>query len=216
MASFAELVRMRTENFKPAQIKAAHIAWARKGLADYLRRQEQKPGYTIEVDGSPATSERSVKPFGVITYRFVRLEQITRSALAAAVLGSPKLSGRYRRSWFAMANGVELDTRAIPAGVREVLVTNDQPYSRKINVGARGFKAYAPPGVVERVKEQMKRRFGNLAKFRVIFITLDGGHVLKHDQFRRDKHGRRRSRNPRRDARAGSALTYPALEISIR
>lgn len=214
MASFEAVVRAAAGKFKPEEIKKAHIAWAKRGLTDYIRRQDQKPGYTIETDGRAATSEQSVKPFGVITYRFVRLPEIARAALAAAILSSPRRSGRYRRSWFAMVNGAEVDTRAL-GDAREVLVVNDQPYSRKINVGAKGFKAYAPPGVVERVKEIMKRRFGNIAEFRVIYVTLQGGYALRHDQYRRDRLGRRRG-GPRRDARAGSALTYPALKITMR
>jgi hypothetical protein len=204
--SFERVIRVQLEKFKPEAVRQAHIAFARKGLAEFFRGQREKPGFTIEVDGRPATSEQSVKPFGVITYRFVRLQQIGTAALAEARRVSPYRSGRYRRSWFAMANGAEIDLMAIPPGVREILITNDQPYSRKINVGAKGFKTHA--GLVEKVKELMKRRFGNLAEFRVIYITLGGGHVLKNDQMRRGR--------PRRDARAGSDLTYPALKITMR
>lgn len=215
MAGFETVLRSRLKDFTPAAVKEMHIRLAREGLAAYMRSQREKPGYTIHVDGSPASSERGVKPFGVIEYRFIRLREIARAALAEAIRQSPRRSGRYRRSWFAMVDGAEVDTRAIPPGTREILITNDQPYSRKINVGAKGFKAYAPPGVVERVKEIMKRRFGNIAEFRTTFVTLDGGYVLQRDQYRRDRQGRRSAR-PRRDALKGSALNYPTLKIVMR
>lgn len=202
-AAFEQVIRLQMQKYSPEAARRKHIEVARKGLAAYLGRQQEKPGYTIDTDGHPASSEESVRPFGVITYRFTRLKEVVRFALDFARLYSPIQSGRYRKSWFAMADGRQIEATAIPGNAREIIVTNDQPYSRKINVGAEGFEKYAHPGVAEKVAALVKKRYGSIVEVRIVYITLAGGHTLK-----RSGKGRRR-----RSTRAGADLTYPSIRI---
>jgi hypothetical protein len=206
MPAFEEVIRLRMKEFSPEAARKHHIAIARQGLADFLARQDVKPDIALEVDGMPATSEESVKPFGIITYRIIRIKQVVLFALEEARRLSPRRSGRYRDSWFALAGHKEIDVEALPPGV-PVTVTNDQPYSRKINVGADGFERYAPPGIVEKVTQLVKRRYGAIVDVRIDYLQLQGGYTLKRSQRRKGR------RNFRSDALKGMALTYPALTI---
>lgn len=210
-SAFETTIHLQLEKFGPEAARKIHIARAQRGLAEFMARQETKPSYTIEVDGRPASSETQVKPFGVIVYRFSRLREVVVFALAEARRLSPVKSGRYRDAWFVMMNDAQVALDAIPENARQILLTNDQPYSRKINVGAPGFEKYASPGIVEKVRQLILRKYRTLVDVNVEFVTLKGGHSLKSDQFRR-RNGKRAG-SARKDARRGSSLTYPALNI---
>lgn len=200
-SAFETVIRLQLQKYSPAAAKAHHIATARAGLAAFMATQTARPMVSIETDGHSASSEEQVKPFGVITYRFSRLREIASFALREAERLSPVRSGKYKRSWFVMMNGAEVGLDQIPAS-GEIILTNDQPYSRKINVGAKGFTAYAPPGIVEKVRQLVLKRYRLIVSAEIQFITLSGGHVLKRNS------GRRRS--------AGKQLTYPSLVLTSK
>jgi hypothetical protein len=200
-AAFERVIRLQLEQFTPEEAKRRHIAIARRALAHFMARQATKPGVAIEVDGHPATSEDGVQPYGVIVYRFTRMREIAAFALAQARALSPKKSGRYKRSWFFMVDEAEIALNAIPHTARVVL-TNDQPYARKIHVGATGFKAYVPPGIVEKVRQLVLRKYRNVVDVEIQFLTLAGGYILQ------------KSGGSGKDRQPGSALTYPALVIT--
>lgn len=199
--AFERVITLQLERFSPEEAKRRHISVARRGLATFMARQAAKPGVVLEVDGHPATSEDEVKPFGVIVYRFTRIREIALFALAKAIEISPVLTGRYKRSWFTMVGHQQVAPDQIPEGV-EVVITNDQPYARKIHVGAKGFKRYVPPGIVEKVRQMTIRKYGNLVDVEIQFLTLQGGYILKKSQ------GSGKDRQP------GAPLTYPALVIT--
>lgn len=203
--AFEQVINVQVAQFGPAEAKRRHIAIARQGLAAFLAGETPKPGVMIEVDGHAASSEESVKPFGVIVYRFMRMREIAIFALAAARRLSPVLRGRYKASWFAMVANVEIAPEAI-TGADTVIITNDRPYARKIQVGARGFEKYVPPGIVEKVRQLVIRKYGALVEASLQFITLAGGYIL------RSTAGGRRGR--RKDSQAGAAMKYPALVLT--
>jgi hypothetical protein len=117
-----------------------------------------------------------------------------------------------RQSWFFIGpDGHRLDENSIPPDA-SIILTNDQPYSRKINAGAKGFERYAPPGVVEKVRQAVLAKFGATISANVVYLHLEGAHVLQRD-LRHIYKGRRYGA-PRRDARAGMEITYPGVEFS--
>lgn len=199
--------------FSPQQARNRHIAIARAGLAEFMGRQQTRPMVRIEVDNRPATSEEQVKPFGLIVYRFDRMREVASFALREAEEASPVLSGRYKRSWFLMLGSHEIGLDEIPARAT-IILTNDQPYSRKINVGAKGYEKYRiPSGIVERVRQEVLRRYGSVVSAEVQFIQFPGGgHVLEKSLRRKRSHGRRGSF--RADSMAGMQITYPSLVLT--
>ncbi len=140
------------------------------------------------------------------------MREVAAFALEEATRLSPKESGRYAKSWFVMVDDREATVSEIRPGAIVVLV-NDQPYSRKIHVGAHGFAKYGPPGIVEKVKELVKRRYGAIVTPRVDFIQLAGGYVLQGG--RKGKAGRRRRLLAvPKNQRKGAPMTYPALRLT--
>lgn len=222
-SAFESVVQVALDKYGPEKAKQLHIAIARKKLGELMARQQSKPSYTIETDGRPAASEESVRPFGVITYRFTRMREIAAFCLAEAIRVSPEASGRYKRSWFILADGAETKADAIPPSAKMILVVNDQPYSRKINVGAEGFEKYVPPGIAEKVRQAAIRKFRAVATIEVEYVTLSGGYVFKtNPKPAKAKQNRmssafRAGRATRRGrVMAGKAMTYPAVSIRPR
>lgn len=211
MSAFETVIRLRLEQFSPEAAKRQHIAIARAGLGAFLAAQSARPGVTIETDGHAAASEEQVRPFGVITYRFQRMREIVAFALGYARSISPVDSGRYRDAWFALLGGSEIAVDAIPDG-ETILISNDEPYARKIHTGAKGFEAYVPPGIVEKVRQAVLARYKPIVEANLEFITLEGGYVLK--KALRSIHNGRRYGGIRNDSRAGTPITYPSLSLT--
>jgi hypothetical protein len=221
MAAFETVVRLQFDKFSPEEAKRRHIGIARAGLDAFLARQPAEPAVILEVDGRRAGSEEEVKPFGVIKYSFLRMNIVAPFALSKAREFSPVGDasdarpghpGLYRASWFFIGpDGHRLDENSIPPDA-SIILTNDQPYSRKINAGAKGFERYAPPGVVEKVRQAVLAKFGATISANVVYLHLEGAHVLQRD-LRHIYKGRRYGA-PRRDARAGMEITYPGVEFS--
>jgi hypothetical protein len=200
-SAFERVIELQLARFGPDRAKALHIEIARRGLAEFLGSLQEKPEVEIIVDGHRVSSETAVRPFGVIVYHFLRMAEIGRYAIAQARQLSPKESGRYQKSWFLLADNSEVSETAIPANVRELVLTNDQPYARKIQVrGAR--LAGVPPGIVERIRQLVLRRYSGQVTANIQYLTLAGGYRLKRPRRRR--------------GRLEHELTYPALVLTPR
>lgn len=199
--AFERELRLATADLAPAAI-ARHLAqFARRELAKAQSAGEAPDRYVRTVNGRRGASEESVIPPGPIVYEFNWLPEIAVYALAFARERSPVRSGRFKRSWFLMAGGREVgDPESIPEGA-EVILTNDQPYSRKIEVGAMRMRV--PPGIVEDTRQAVMRRFGNIVTAQKRFIPLSGAYVLRRGGQRKDR-------------AEGKAISYPALVISQR
>lgn len=197
-AAFERVINLAIKNAQPPEVQKRHAEVARKGLADHLRTVPGgKPHVTTFVDGRKGASEDSVKAYGVIRYEFTRLAEIAAFALRRAQELSPVGDGRggggdpgghYRDAWFAMVGGRQVAPEAIPAGAPEVVITNDKPFHRKLEmtVNAASFRGKAmarlPAGIVERVRQEILREFGKTLDVSVSFITLQGGYTLKGRQ----------------------------------
>jgi hypothetical protein len=178
--------------------RAIFIAYARNGIAEFIARQEDKPDYLIKVNGSVVASEETVgySSREIIVYELQRLAQVARYAYITAREISPQgPTGRYKNAWFLLVDNIETSINKIPIGAKEIILVNDEPYARKLNV--RGAKIQSvPPGIVERVRQLTLRKFGSFATIDMEYHTLRGGYILKT--------------NTRRH-RAGEQMTYPTL-----
>jgi hypothetical protein len=206
--SFEQVIRLNMAAVAADQQKR-HAAIARAGLVNHLAGLKAKPAVVTFVDGRRDASEGSVKPFGVIRYEFRRMADVAVWALARCRELSPVQSGKYRAAWFVMAGGKQVDPAAV-AAADQITITNDQPYHRKLEVTVNSQRLHGgkksirvPPGIVEAVRQELLRKYPGISA-EVSFLELAGGYTLKPS-------GRRR----RKDSRAGQAVTYPALVITI-
>lgn len=210
LGTFDREIKVATAGLEPAAIrrKLADVARAERDrvLNEQSSRGGAAPTVRTAVNGREGLSEEQVEPPGPIVYVFDYAPEIAFFALDAARRLSPVASGKYRDAWFAMAGGKKVAVDAIPPGA-DLIITNDRPYARKIQVGAMK-RMTVPPGIVERLRQLVLNRYGNAVNASVRFITLSGGYVLK---------GRGRGkRGTRKDVRAGQQIAYPALVIKAR
>lgn len=233
--AFEQTVRLLRAKASPEAFRAYHAKVAKRELARYLAEAGDKPEIIRYVDGREGAAEESVRFGGVIRYEFVRLARIARDALELARDLSPVRSGRYREAWFLMLDGQEVDANAVRADAREITLTNDQPYHRKlemtVNQGARGpvkVSVRKPPGICEAVRQRLFRKYGQAFSAQITFIELQGGYTLKgYTRTGTAKRTQVRTREGRtieagvtrlrlrKDQRAGAQMTYPALVLSI-
>ncbi len=187
--------------FSPEAMRQALIDTARSKIAEFVGRN---PGisYTTQVNGVTVESENSVGlGQATISYTIQRLPQVARFALQTAMdISPPGPTGRYKQAWFLLADNVEVNVNRIPGNVRVIMLINDEPYARKLNV--RGAKLQGvPPGIVERVRQLVIRRYGTFVTANIDFLTLKGGYILKRSTKRH---------------RAGEEMTYPTLVIQSK
>lgn len=205
------------------KLASSGLGWSedqqRQSLAEFARETRDRliaegrasPVYETIVNGVSGADETRVRLPGPIVYRFEYLAEVVTTGLALLRDGAPVLSGRYRDSFFAMANGRAIaDPGDIQAGA-EVILTNDQPYSRKIQVGAQQTRV--PSHLFDRVQQALRRRFGELVQIDLRFIPLQQGYVLRRAGLRRYANGTVKRRS---DVLAGDDLTYPALVINTK
>jgi hypothetical protein len=195
----------------PKYLPQALARFARDTRDELIARGDASPRYETSVNGIAGRSEDQVRLPGPIVYRFEYLEEVVSVGLRLLREGAPVLSGRYRDSFFAMVNGSPVsETADLPLGA-EVILTNDQPYSRKIQVGAQ--QTSVPSHLFDRVQKALRRTFGDLVMVELRFIPLQGGYVLRRRGTRAHLSGTRKRRP---DVRAGDDLTYPALVINVK
>lgn len=209
-------------------------AAASMAISNYARGEIQKadeknrrilgrvPPKTVTVDGQKNGNLDSVKPNGTI---------ITEWELVSDVLAwigdtlrdrSPFVSGDYREGWRILADGVEVAQDAEVPQADVYTFVNVEPYARKIEVGktesGRDFVVQVPNRIAERTAQDAQSRFGNIARIKSVWISLEGAYSLKHDQASRSFAGGslRISKRQRPDRVAGSAITYPAITVILK
>jgi hypothetical protein len=190
----------------PQQQSAALAQAAKAGVADLIRSGRAPEQYRRIVDGREGAAEESVRPDGVIVYRFDQMAAAAAFALGFLQQRSPRDSGAYRASFY-----LGLDGRFVPAArfnpvtmgeVSEIVIGNMQPYSRKLDVqlvGGQSLRVSVPSGIFSDAAAAVRRRFGNsVTAKRVYTMRFPGQYLL------------RAGRNQ------GRPVESPALVISAR
>lgn len=193
-------IEVATAGLRPEEIAKDLADTAEAELAAVIADGEASESYTRFVNGREGVPEEQVVPPGPIVYLFHYSDELATWALQWARDNSPIESGRYRDAWFVMVNGVRADPKDVPPDA-EIVITNDEPYARKIETSGKDHFS-VPPGIVERLRLAVLSQFGaHIASAEIRYIALEGGYVL---------HGRgRRSRS----RHAGEEMTYPALVL---
>jgi len=188
------------EKLTAEEVKRAHITVARQLKAEVIADAPVRPGVTTIVDGREGATEEAVRPFGVIAYRFQYWGEIIRATIDFARSISPVLTGLYRDSWFALADGVLVSDLDNPPEASEYIVTNDQPYARIVEVGRKGKKFRAGNFVAQKTAVAMRGRFGNSVQTSVRFLDLTGS-------------GSGRAAPVPWITKRGQAVTYPSIVL---
>lgn len=202
IGGLAETLRVATAGMSPEAASRKLAAFARRErdrvLEGHRARSGAAPTYTTAVNGRVGASEDSVVMPGPIVYTFDLGAEVGAYAEEFFKARAPKLSGEYIRSLRAIVAGRYVPVRSVSTGTPFTLVAT-APYARKIEVGA--MKMRVPPHVIEDLAQALKARYGRLATFRVIYIEIASGYVLK---------GRSRRR------KTGQRMRYPAISVVPR
>ena len=117
------------------------------------------------VNGQPSTVDRITVP-GNVTFVWRWIIPVVLQAKTVLEEISPVRTGRFSRSYRLLVNGDDADWNLdrIKDG-SEVIITNVQPYARKLEIRATD-------GILESVGQVMKKRFGGFAKISFMYINL--------------------------------------------
>jgi hypothetical protein len=138
--------------------------------------------YTITVDGQANAPLDSVNPDGGnITVEFELIGGMLAWIAQTLLDRSPVVSGAYRSGHMLFADGVEVDAFGTVPPADQYVFTNSVPYARKIEVGktkaGRDFVIQVQNRIYERTAADAIAMFGNQAKIRFTYQTLQGGAV---------------------------------------
>jgi hypothetical protein len=148
---------------------------------------------TVHVDGVKDAPETSVKAGGVIVYDYARMDLVAEFALDTLRQLSPVDSGAYVRSHVLMLNGQVVESLQAWKPGDTITISNTQPYTRKIEIGKKGFKARG--SVYEKAERIISRRFDNMANVYFAYRQAPPGAI--HDWAAKTKLHRYGSRAKR-------------------
>lgn len=200
---FERDLKLATAGMEPAAISAALAKYARAELAKAIAAGAS-PQYDRYVNGVAGLPEESVVAPGSILYVFSNWPLVINAALAELVKRSPRKSGRFAASFIVIVNGAPtVEYSKIPSD-GEVLITNFQPYVRKVEGGLSGVKRRR---VFDGTKSVMNSRFRGAFTFEAKYLDISAGvhpmipYILKRGSRRKDR-------------QAGMPISYPSIIIN--
>jgi hypothetical protein len=228
--AFDRELRLATADLEPEAINAALAQFAKKSLAEVISAGRASSRYERYVNGRQGAPEEAVEAPGPIVYEFSFWEPIITFAIDEITRRSPKKSGRFARSFVVLANQKPVTDYASISPEAEVIITNVQPYIRKVEAGVvGGQKRFF---VFDGTKRALARQFGNDSgrnaaafRFDTKWLDIPGGILPGVPYILKGEHGRRLTAwraNPksgprirrRKELEAGIPITYPAIVIN--
>lgn len=218
----AETIKLMVQSTLSPDAQQQAVASFAQGAIDEADADNQRvlgrvPPRTITVDGKEGAPLTDVKSDGgsiIVEYELINDVLVWIGDTLKA--RSPVQSGHYRDGWTLLADGQEVGLTDDVPPADEYTFVNNVPYARRIEVGltesGRSFVIQVPNRIAERTATDAAAKFGNMAKIKSVFISLDSGYALKNDAVSRARGNRRR----RVTARAGTAITYPAITVSLK
>lgn len=223
---FERGLKLATAGMEPEAIEKALAAFAKQELKRVIGEGIASPTYERYVNGVHNAPEEAVKAPGPIVYEFVNWPLIVTTVLAELQKRSPRRSGRFASSFIVIAGGAVVSNfSAIPAAA-EVIITNFQPYIRKVEGGLSGVKRRR---VFDGTKSSMAYRYRDSFSFETRFLNIGGGvhpampYILKGGTPLRAAAQNNRSSafragratlSRRKDREAGMPITYPSIVIN--
>lgn len=155
--------------------RALLVETAKKKHAEVMARDPRPASFTRYVDGREGAPEESVRPAGVIVYRYPRLEQVAQFAMETLFDLSPVLSGDYRSAHLLFLNGEPVANLKGWRPGDEISISNPLPYARKIEVGSMTMRVPGTDLVYQQARRKVMSRWGNVAKVDFTFRAIMGG-----------------------------------------
>lgn len=151
------------------------VATAKRKHAEVMAAEPRPTSFQRFVDGREGALEEAVKPFGVIVYRYPRIEAVVQFAMETLFDLSPVLSGDYRSGHQIFVDQAGARNLKDWRPGMEVAITNPLPYARKIELGSMKMKVPGSSAVYERARKKISARYGNQFQIKFTFRALVGG-----------------------------------------
>ncbi len=219
--SFKALVD-QTLSPKARNDTVAGFARRQIAAADEINRRAlgAVPPKTVTVNGRENADLINIIPpdKGTIVAEYRLVNDVLAWIMQALRDRSPYLSGDYKNGHKLLADGSECDPDNPPLASSYTFV-NIVPYARRLEVGktesGRDFLVNPPNMIYARTYKDAKERFGNVAKITTGFES--SSYLLKNDQASRSftRGFKRVSARQRPDRVAGSAVSVPAIYVTI-
>ncbi len=230
LRAFQERITVDVRGLIAEDARRLLIETARAGHQQTLQRQQARGGGVSPtsrqivngIEGQPLEAAELPNP---ITFIYDYRREVAIEALKAVIRNSANRSGAYRRSHFIMVNGAEVQELGNLAPGDEIVVTNDRPYTRRLEIGLKRdgspFVAQMEYRMYEQTAERLAQRYRNVARVTFNYIDLKNPYRLKGSQrkrrFLRNREGRLTrivtSASIPADRRAGEPIRYPAIII---
>lgn len=170
-------IRVATADLTDPKAKSARLAeFAAQEIAKVDAENKAAAGrevpHTEAVDGRIGAPLSSVRPDGVIVAEWSLHTEVLAWIGDALLKASPRLTGRYEASHILFVDGVQHEPGDPIKDFEEAIFINGVAYARKIE---RGESDQAPDGVYQAVAAVARQRFGNIAKVRFSYRSLQGG-----------------------------------------
>lgn len=208
--TFGRDIAIATRGLTREAAAGALAKFARTELAKVIASGAGSETYTRYVNGRQGAAEESVLPPGPILYVFSNWALIISAAIEALISASPRKTGAFARSFIVIVGGKIVTDYSEIAHDAEVIVTNTQPYVRKVQVGTGGPKAKLAPKPFDKARRAISSRFGTgVVSAQIRFLDIPPG-IHPQIPYMLKKAGRRGRR-----AAGGNALTYPSLILNM-
>lgn len=132
------------------------------------------PPHETFVDGRQGAAVETVRPDGTVIFEFSLIETALAVIAEMLINASPVLTGQFMSSIGLFADGDEVEPGKVPPNASEYAFVPSVPYARKLE---RGLSNQAPDGVFQVTAALASRRFGNIARIRFGYRSLDAGAV---------------------------------------
>ncbi|MER8762890.1 hypothetical protein [Mesorhizobium sp. M0968] len=194
------------------------VATAKREHAKIMTADPVPSSFVRIVDGAMGAPEESVKPTGVIVYRYPRVEQVVQFAMETLFDLSPVLSGEYRNSHMLFINGVPYPNLKGWRPGLEISITNPVPYARKIEVGKMKMRVPGTDLVYQRARRKIMARYGNMVDVKFTYRAIVGGYNINQEltATRRRAATGNIERRLRPGAHNRSDVRFPVLVITER
>jgi hypothetical protein len=155
------------------QMNAELAAFAKSELRRVIAEGIASPIYERYVNGIHGAPEESVKIPNGILYTFSNWPLVINAALAELKKRSPVVSGRYANSFIVIVDDHVVSDFAAIAASAEVIITNFQPYVRKLENGRN--KKGRKHRIIDGARSVMASRYRGAFRFQTMYLNIAAG-----------------------------------------
>lgn len=210
---------MFVDSLGPEASKMLALA-AHEVQSDVEKSRPLSPLTDWSTDGERERPYEEVRPDGTIFLWWDYRSEVVAACFSELRARSPVSTNHYRESFFVILDHVELGYSEVPTaqqlhGVEEVIITNDVPYSRRLEVGVTNsgapFVKQVDPHIFESAMEAVRRQYAGVVVVDFNYIDLQRAH-WNRTNFGGTALLRRRAKARRI---AGQDIRYPAIMITL-